>query len=87
MTKEKQLEFDFFSKEEKGIEKRVNESSNFRKKEFEPGADFYIPKYKYELVNWLYSYCKRTGKKPKAFESMSKKQLYAIYFTIRKREG
>ena len=46
----------------------------------------YIPtcpyKYKYELVKWAVAYFKENKTK---FNKMSKKQLYAIFYSIRKR--
>ena len=51
-----------------------------------PGRDFYLPKFKYELVDWLNKYCYAHNKPLKNFHKMGKKQLYAIYFNIRKKE-
>jgi len=43
---------------------------------------FWRPKYKYELVKWLKNrYPKYSISK---FKNMNKKQLYAIYFSIRR---
>ncbi len=82
--KAEQLKFGFGK--EKGLEGKVKSEASC-KKEFEPSVDFYIPIYKNELVTWLYNYCAKTGKKPKNFKEMKKDQLYAIYYSIRKREG
>ncbi|MFH1248570.1 MAG: hypothetical protein V1660_00265 [archaeon] len=56
-------------------------------KEYLPGRDFCIPKHKYEIVKWLNGYCDMNKKEKKNFEGMGKKQLYAIYFSIRKKSG
>ena len=42
--------------------------------------DFWIPKHKYELVSALKRYYPNVN-----WNGKSKKQLYAIYFTIRKK--
>jgi 3-methyladenine DNA glycosylase AlkD len=45
--------------------------------------DFWIPKHKWQLVDWLADHYKE----PKAkFNRMAKKQLYAIYFKTRGKE-
>ena len=43
--------------------------------------DFWIPKYKYQLAEWLNNYYKT-----KKFNRYKKKRLYAIYFNVRKKE-
>ena len=50
-----------------------------------PGQDFWVPKYEYQLRNWIKDYCEGQDKAlPKGFSKMRKKQLYAIYFSIMK---
>jgi hypothetical protein len=70
-----------------GISPSVQSSPKPYVKEYLPGRDFYIPRHKYELVRWLNGYCERNEKEKKDFSSMGKKQLYAIYFNIRKKSG
>ena len=47
----------------------------------------YIPtcpyKYKYQLVDWAVAYFKKDKSK---FKKMNKKQLYAIFYSITKKE-
>ena len=45
-----------------------------------PYIDFWVPRYKWELVEWL---SKRYPEDRKRFERMEKRRLYAIYFRIR----
>jgi len=42
--------------------------------------DYWIPKFKYELVDWL---SKRYPGEQHKFGNMNKKRLYAIYFSVR----
>jgi len=44
--------------------------------------DFWIPKYKYQLAEWLNDYYKT-----KKFNKFNKKRLYAIYFNVRRKEA
>jgi hypothetical protein len=72
------------------LENKVSEtpvSPQIPKREYIPHRDFYVPGKRYELVDWLYKYCERTGKAKRDFGSMHKKQLYAIYYSIRKKSG
>ena len=65
----------------KGLEKTV--LKKHRKKKRIPGRDFHIPKYAYELKDWITNYCEKSDKPfPKNFSKMRKKQLYAVYFSI-----
>ena len=45
--------------------------------------NFWIPRYKYELLNWLSDKYPTDRNK---FKGMIKKQLYAIYYNIRRLE-
>lgn len=40
--------------------------------------NYYLPKYKWQLINWLLAYY--PGDKNR-FKTMNKKRLYAIYFS------
>jgi len=46
--------------------------------------DFYIPKRKWELVEFLKRRYPKNGKK---FERWRKKRLYAVYFQVRGKDG
>lgn len=50
-----------------------------------PGLDFYVPKAKYEYVNYFYS--KYPHSKKSTFSRMSLPRLKAIYYAIRTRKG
>ena len=64
------------------LEKSIKKLQVDRKKRI-PGRDFYVPRYAYELKDWIKEYCERNNKDlPKKFSSMKKNQLYAIYFRL-----
>ena len=52
------------------------------------GIIMYIPtcphKYKYQLVDWCSKYFEESKTK---FNKMSKKQLYAVFYSIAKKKG
>lgn len=82
----RQLELRLGDSYRKMSQRRRRELSR-RNRGRQPGRDFSIPRYRSELEEWLGEYCKRKGIKPKRFDRMSKQELYAIYFRIRKEEA
>ena len=52
------------------------------------GRDYYIPRTRREVENWLLGYHRQRGiQLPKGFRKRSKAAQYAMYFGIRDREG
>ena len=52
------------------------------------GRDYYIPRTKRELENWLRGYHRKKGiHLPNGFGKRNKEALYGMYFGIRDREG
>ena len=65
------------------FQRRLEKSIVEHKRKRIPGRDFYVPKYAYELKDWISDYCGKNNRPfPKNFSKMRKKQLYAIYFSI-----
>jgi len=43
---------------------------------------YWVPSYRWQLEEWLKAWSERTGKPLPNLRKMTKKQLYAIYFSI-----